>query len=456
MLELLLKILNPKNYLSPIDRIYEYQFFYLNMFGFSDQRLYYTNTFLSTDDGWIWENFSNKTYLQFHNQNAAVGQQRSDNLLYYFSIYLHSSEINHYRTYIKVQTLAAILGGFMKLIIVFTRMVLSFYLQNSYYLFLYNTILNLEIDFKEDVVLEERDNNILNNTGNNFNNINKINKNDNNKGNTCIDKYIQEIQNINSINNALNSPNASNSPNSPNASNSPKLPNYPKTPSVVFEPSKINSNNEISLLNYPNNNYTSIDKDNKINSLINSKSKENLEFNYSNYIKYNNLTEIIAYKVKKKTKVIIDSSENFYRLFCCWFIHKIRSENDFKKLRYELVIASEQEVNRRLNGVNMINRFDQFNLFKKLILNKNQCTMLENRDLMVITNKPIFTNDEFKNLHEDKEKAKLNNLVKYLKERCTENNLSNIDIMLYKYLKLDIRESIEKELNGLQSEINIK
>jgi len=82
--------------------------------------------------------------------------------------------------------------------------------------------------------------------------------------------------------------------------------------------------------------------------------------------------------------------------------------------------------------------------------------MLENRDLMVITNKPIFTNDEFKNLHEDKEKAKLNNLVKYLKERCTENNLSNIDIMLYKYLKLDIRESIEKELNGLQSEINIK
>ena len=75
--------------------------------------------------------------------------------------------------------------------------------------------------------------------------------------------------------------------------------------------------------------------------------------------------------------------------------------------------------------------------------------MLENRDLKVIINKPVFIENEFKQINNEKRKENITSLITYLKERCLKKELSQVDIMLYKYLKPEFKEIVDKQIVGI-------
>jgi len=80
-----------------------------------------------------------------------------------------------------MQDIAAVVGGFMKLAIVLINIVFSFYIKNAYFLFLYNKLLNLEIDEKS---LEIQNKVLL--SKNNSLELIKINNNVNVNGNINV------------------------------------------------------------------------------------------------------------------------------------------------------------------------------------------------------------------------------------------------------------------------------
>ncbi len=102
---------------------------------------------------------------------------------------------------------------------------------------------------------------------------------------------------------------------------------------------------------------------------------------------------------------------------------------------------------QKINAIKLINRFEQLNFLKKVVLNKNQCTMLENIDKNSIVDKPIFSKKESKKINQ---KEKINNLTKYLQKGSSENNLNKVDVILYNYLKPEIKNEIEKDLKGIE------
>jgi len=407
------RLFDPKNYTKPVHRQYEYEFGYLSFQGFSDKKITYTNTQIETNDGLIWEHLYNETYIKYDNMmQESSNFLRADAMLYFYSFYVSNNQIFIERNYIKIQTIAAIVGGFMNIVRFFLDFLFGFYINNAYNLHLYKKILHLEIDdnIGENAIL------------NNVNNIDKKSE----KTNLEI-----ELPNF-----GFNKVHRDNQDNIPNIINNDQSLNPLPTPTSLSPYKNLNPNQ------YPNSNDKSVDQ------MINFNQKNNNnDFNkIKKEFKFNNLNEVIQFKKKKRVRVKLQFWENFCYLYCCLYVNEIKNQNNINKLRFELMAASEEEVNQRLDGINLINQYQQFKLFRKIILNSNQCTMLENRDRKVIVNKPNLKKNQFKEIYEEKEREKIINLVNYLQAGVTGDKLNQVDIMLYNYLIPEIREKIEKEL----------
>jgi len=82
-----------------------------------------------------------------------------------------------------------------------------------------------------------------------------------------------------------------------------------------------------------------------------------------------------------------------------------------------------------------------------LLLNENQCYLLENREFHTLTNKKSRPLDEIEDLFEINEKESFNRLINYIKLKKEENSFSNIDKLLLTYLNKDLKLKIMQEID---------
>lgn len=108
---------------------------------------------------------------------------------------------------------------------------------------------------------------------------------------------------------------------------------------------------------------------------------------------------------------------------------------------------AKREVQKRIEALHVLKIIDQFNLIKKLLLNKNQCYMLEKRERSKVINFEIKSvleeNQEF-----DEIEMKNKSLLKeYLLKKKAENSLETLDVLLFKYMDESISTEINTEVN---------
>lgn len=82
-----------------------------------------------------------------------------------------------------------------------------------------------------------------------------------------------------------------------------------------------------------------------------------------------------------------------------------------------------------------------------MLLNENQCYLLENREFHTLTNKKSRPLDEIEDLFEINEKESFNRLINYIKLKKEENSFSNIDKLLLTYLNKDLKLKIMQEID---------
>jgi len=73
--------------------------------------------------------------------------------------------------------------------------------------------------------------------------------------------------------------------------------------------------------------------------------------------------------------------------------------------------------------------------------------MIANREIQTITNYKKNPSERVEDLNEIKEKQKIANLFNYLGIKKQENNFTNIDILLLKYLNEDLKGKIKQEID---------
>ena len=86
------------------------------------------------------------------------------------------------------------------------------------------------------------------------------------------------------------------------------------------------------------------------------------------------IKQIIEYKRKQQhlEDVYITTVERSFFTYCCCLIKNDKSIEQ-KDLKYKLFEASNKEINKKIDVLNLIKKLDQFNLIKKIVLNESQC-----------------------------------------------------------------------------------
>ena len=102
-------------------------------------RYFFTEAMINSDKGWIFDSITNKTLITIDDTNYDVDFKSDDDLnnknmtsgIYSTTIYMMKNHDSYNISYMKVQDLAAQIGGFMKIIMVFFVIINFFFNQFS-------------------------------------------------------------------------------------------------------------------------------------------------------------------------------------------------------------------------------------------------------------------------------------------------------------------------------------
>ena len=89
---------------------------------------------------------------------------------------------------------------------------------------------------------------------------------------------------------------------------------------------------------------------------------------------------------------------------------------------------------------------NQVHLLEKILLNENQCYMLQNREIHRVIDTKILTDDEENTMKKEKEAQDRKKLIQYLADRKNENNLNPTDMLLFGYLETSIKNEIKEKV----------
>jgi len=198
---------------------------------------------------------------------------------------------------------------------------------------------------------------------------------------------------------------------SPNPSQT-KLPLTPQTPSSFSKVASNNTqNNQIQL--------TTVNTANILNT------------------NENRLSGLIDHTKKKRPPFEISYCELFsYKYFhCC----KSEKEKANSKIRNQIIFQAEHEIDKRVDTLNVFQLFEQFKIIKQILLNQNQCYMLDNKGKQIIYNKKISSKSDYSKVMEEKKLRTEEKLIAYLKEKKEKNQVNEVDILLFNLMEEDIK-----------------
>ncbi len=370
---MLKNLLNHKNFSNPLVEYYDKVF---NEFDYEREnfdRVYFNTADIRTDSGILMKDWKGNEFLEYHSLVRNTGKLK-DRTFYYFDILFTNIRSHYQRDYIKIQIIAAKVGGFMNLFFQLICFFWTNYMDNLYITYLIEKLFTLE---------------------------------------------IEEVEPINPL-------------------KSPKFMNYCKIEHNI-ELAKASGENEI----------------HDLSSKIQLKSLD-----LPSPVKNNSyeLQNLVDFKKRNKKEVHITFRQRCGYNYCC-FEKKLKSVESEEKMKYELMKGAENEIKEKIEIANLLKVTDQFRLLRKILLNENQCYMMEKREKHCIRIKEEgnYVKGKMKslvvrNLKNEKKSKKCHMLNSYLTKKIKENSMTDVDNLLYQYLDKDTKMKIPLEKVRSQQE----
>ena len=155
------------------------------------------------------------------------------------------------------------------------------------------------------------------------------------------------------------------------------------------------------------------------------------------------LTNILNKFDKPKTQIHIDETTLWKYHFCNCFMKK--ETNPASKMMNKFIYSAKAELDRRYSTVNILALFEQFKVLKQIVLNENQCFMLDHKGKKIITNDTENTDKEFTEAFEDINRKKEEKLVNYLLEKKNyDQGFEETDILLLRSMEDELQKRIKK------------
>jgi len=458
-------IVNPSSLDQAITRTLIYSYLSLNRKFRKQNLIFYTGSILETDQGWFFPDVIKQDYTSLERSTLDFINVSSDNYVFECVTYLTKLQNYNIRNYLKIQNVAADVGGIMSLILWLMKLLYSFYVDQNYWFYLFETLVKFMEKTEEQVNENENDNlyqNLAGQKGPAMKNAairGELALKITSSKKIAIDDTLQEKDGSNSSRMEA-FPWAVRPRTSVRVDDSKPLDvsnSDAKTLHLrIPEPqSSLNSNaknieNSVKFQNLQR--VTVTNEQNKIHERQNSKTPEesvaisDTEYKAKRDEIHNNLQSRLT-RIKSikdvQTPIKISQCDLFMYLTCRCF-----SNN---KVKNQLIFFAQSKIEKNLDLTNLIKTIEQFKLLKKVFFNPDQSFMLKNKGKIEVCNDPKSTYRDEVVLEDDpvilehKFKLKKENLVKYFRERKESETISKLDEFLLMYLDEETKQYVRSQ-----------
>ena len=146
------------------------------------------------------------------------------------------------------------------------------------------------------------------------------------------------------------------------------------------------------------------------------------------------INKVINSRTKKTHHVKISTLNRLNYIYCCG-----ASKIDRKSLS-KWVYTIENELSKKCDFIEISRLLDQFRLLKKVMINEGQCLLLKNRDFSKINERDFNLESEYNGTYKE--------IVEYMKARKESGLMNQIDLLLFNYMKQEIKEKVNEQINN--------
>ncbi len=154
-------LVNPKNYKRPLINNYQFRFTQLELNKINKQHFYFNTAEITTDSGFMFRDWDRQKFLQFDHQRDGYSSLDKSGELYQLSIYLTHKIESYERSYIKIPSIAARVGGIMNLALLVINKLWDIYLDNEYNVYMMAHFFKLEVEDDEADMKSKKGNNFF-------------------------------------------------------------------------------------------------------------------------------------------------------------------------------------------------------------------------------------------------------------------------------------------------------
>jgi len=400
------------NYYTPIEYFYDYRYENYDIESLKENRLFYTQSELITDAGLIFsETTFQEPFLLLDSINSdyyTVNDSSLNSMKFY--IQLNNSYSYHHRSYITLQQLAAVVGGLMNVVFEVLTYIYGIYADNHLDLYMYNNLFDItENETSTSTPLGDNNEEMKHEPV--YLKLYSNRNNNNRSSNGNPDKHSNNIE----LNNLAMQDREGDK-------DSSQLPVLQPDRTHLAQPAHA-SHHAHSILNDDN-----IVKQDK--HLINKPLSKNQGLN-------KDIKRYIKYKQIKRKKIEIDFCTNcIYKRFC----------HNSKDAKFRIIHLVEEELNKKIDILNLLKNIDQLNTANKFFLNKNQSFMLRNKKLKNVCVNPTNNIDDYNDLLKKVDVEQKKELTLYLNNKLQSNNMTDFDTLLFVDLSEEIKLSIKEDL----------
>ena len=400
------QILDATRLTDPVSRVLDFRGTSIDLTSTKKNLFYYSGAKLTTDLGYLVEDLSYDNFTQIEKIDVDSNLITESNI-YFADIYLTKLQLDYNRSYLKVQDVAATVGGFFSIVFYALKVIYYFYVENSLQYFYFQHLFDFYIYDSGSSISAE----------------NKKEEDPKEQGESVINIIPFQTHNDNQESELISNKNMS------------------KTNQMVVNMENLNTYNKSAI----NDSDKNIMKEGMEGSKRSSAKKNSENSSPAKlWLDRSKMTTLISHMTKPKIAVDISERSVWNYKFCLCFIKKDSKGN--AKIINQLIYAATVEVDKRTSTLGILSLFEQFKVLKKVVLNENQCYMLDNKGKKPITNQEIPSLKEFTEAFEERNRSKEEKLILYLKDKKLESGIVEVDYLLFKLMNEDLQKRINKQV----------
>jgi len=373
-------MVDPHDYVEPVKTTYNWYYQNLDLGNVTTNfRFYYSISNIVIDTGFMFNDENESEFLSFEDMTHISTHGISKHRIAKASFYLTKTNKIHYIDYIKVPDVAAQVGGILSLFIPILEYFLAIFIENEYRAFLYYAIMRVQISYPDEV----ENGNVIDigiNIGNGSSGK-MLKVGDNLELKNIAIKNLDMVDNFDNI-------------------------DFNKSSAIILNDTKKSIKNLKSMNLKGNHNH----------------------FKEKDVILNREIDKLISLKAKKANDFQIGDCTRLSYVYCCGK-DKVKSE-----IIYRLICKLEEELDKKCDFIEITKTLDQLRLLKKVVLNKGQCKILNNREFKVITEKELIPDNEVEEIKKE--------IQEYIKQRKEIGVFNQIDQVLLNYLPKEFKESL--------------